>query len=116
MQQANNQQRLIETAAQMIAANRPIPEIEYQLMGMGATQQQAYEIITHLRNMQDDGKKAAGRKNILIGAGLLVLGLIITIGTYSAASSSGGGTYVISFGPIIFGVIRLIQGLVQIAG
>lgn len=43
------------------------------------------------------------------GVGLLVVGVVITIGTYVAARSRGGGTYVISFGPIIFGLLRIVQ-------
>lgn len=43
------------------------------------------------------------------GIGLLVVGVVITVGTYVAARSRGGGTYIISFGPIIFGLLRMIQ-------
>ncbi len=57
-------------------------------------------------------RKEAARKNILIGSLLLVGGLVLTVVTYSAASS-GGGTYVLAWGPIIFGGIRLIRGLTQ---
>jgi hypothetical protein len=34
--------------------------------------------------------------------------------TYSMASSgSGGGTYIITWGPVIFGGIQLVKGLIQ---
>lgn len=39
-----------------------------------------------------------------------VVGLIITIVTYRAAS--GGGHYVVAWGPAIFGLIALVRGLV----
>lgn len=51
----------------------------------------------------------------LIGAGIFVIGLVITIATYSAASSSGGGTYVVAWGPMIIGLIWTIRGLVSLS-
>lgn len=52
-----------------------------------------------------------GTSSIVIGLIFLVLGLVITIGTYNSAATSGGGTYVVAYGPMIFGFIKLIQGL-----
>jgi hypothetical protein len=43
----------------------------------------------------------------------MVLGIIVTIGTYSSVSVSGG-TYIIAYGPIIFGFIRLVRGLTSL--
>lgn len=43
------------------------------------------------------------------GLGIFGLGLVITMVTYSMASN--GGTYVVSYGPIIFGVIAMVRGL-----
>lgn len=63
-------------------------------------------------DFERDARRALARKNILIGALLLGGGLVLTIATWSAASS-GGGTYVLAWGPIIFGGIRLVRGLSQ---
>jgi hypothetical protein len=50
-------------------------------------------------------------RQMLIGAAMFVVGVIITVGSYSmAASSAGGGRYLITYGPIIFGAIRFVQG------
>jgi hypothetical protein len=46
---------------------------------------------------------------ITMGVGLLVLGAVITGITYSAAS--GGGTYVITTGLFVVGVIKILQGI-----
>ncbi len=52
------------------------------------------------------------QKYMLVGAGLFVLGLVITVGTYAAAASSrGGGHYVITFGLIASGVLNFLYGL-----
>jgi hypothetical protein len=57
--------------------------------------------------------KALGKKNMLYGALWCIGGTIITVGTFSAASS-GGGTYFITWGAIIFGALQFFQGLYQL--
>ena len=57
-----------------------------------------------------------GIQQILIGAVLFVVGLIITVATYGGASSSPrGGTYFVAYGPMIFGVIGMIRGAIALA-
>ena len=48
---------------------------------------------------------------MLVGGGLVLLGVVITTATHDAAVNNGGGTYVVAYGPIVFGVIRFFQGL-----
>ena len=52
--------------------------------------------------------------NILFGLVLIIIGLAITFGTKDAAESRGGGTYIIAYGPIVVGVIRVFRGLFQL--
>lgn len=49
---------------------------------------------------------------LIVGTVLIVAGLAITVGTYAHAQSNGGGTYIVSWGPIVFGVIAVIRGIV----
>ena len=60
---------------------------------------------------RDPVTKKTGLNNMLVGGGFFVAGLVFTIATYSAAS--GGGTYYLCWGAIIFGLIQFIQGLIQ---
>jgi hypothetical protein len=46
---------------------------------------------------------------------LLIGGLVLTVATYSSASQQGG-TYIIAYGPMIVGAIRLIRGLAGSSG
>jgi hypothetical protein len=55
-----------------------------------------------------------GMKQIVIGALLFVVGLVITVATYSSASS-GGGTYFVAYGPMIVGVIWVIRGIAAVS-
>jgi hypothetical protein len=66
-------------------------------------------------NMADVARKR-GIRQILIGAGIFLVGLIITGATYGSASSSrAGGTYIVAYGPMIFGVIGMIRGAIAVA-
>jgi hypothetical protein len=50
---------------------------------------------------------------MLIGGGMFVLGMVITVGTLAWASmGSGGGRYVITYGFVIFGGINFFRGLI----
>ena len=57
--------------------------------------------------------KEVGKKNMLYGALWFIGGVVVTIGTYSAAS--GGGSYLVAWGAILFGGIQFLQGLYQYA-
>jgi hypothetical protein len=47
--------------------------------------------------------------NIMLGGGIFLLGVVVTVGSYSAVSHSGG-PYLVAWGAILFGGIRLIRG------
>jgi len=51
--------------------------------------------------------------DIVIGGLLVVLGVVITVVTYQDAS--GGGTYIVAWGPVVYGAARLFRGLVNLA-
>jgi hypothetical protein len=55
-------------------------------------------------------QREAWRHKARVGGAFLGAGVLITVVTYAiAASSSGGGTYFVFFGPVIFGSIRLVD-------
>jgi hypothetical protein len=57
-----------------------------------------------------------GMRQITIGSILFIVGLVITVVTYGRASSSPtGGSYFVAYGPMIFGVISVIRGVVAVA-
>jgi hypothetical protein len=57
---------------------------------------------------------AVGKRNMIVGGIWCVGGTAVTIGTYTAAS--GGGTYVVAWGAIIFGGYQFLKGLGQYTG
>ena len=59
-------------------------------------------------------KRKAGLKTMGYGALWFFGGLIVTGVSYSmASSSSGGGTYLVTWGAVIVGGIQMVKGLVQ---
>jgi len=50
-------------------------------------------------------------KDIAIGALILMIGIVVTFVSYSSASSGGGGKYVVAYGAIIYGGIKMLMGI-----
>lgn len=48
---------------------------------------------------------------IVSGALIMGLGVVVTAASYSSASDSGGGRYVIAYGAIAAGLFRMVRGL-----
>lgn len=62
---------------------------------------------------QYQNQKPSGMNgDIILGIILIVIGIAITAITHDHASKQGG-TYIVAFGPIIVGVIRLFRGLAR---
>jgi hypothetical protein len=92
---------------QWAAPAQPFPQPQQQPYGQQvpwgvAPPQQQYDV-----RAQD---RKAAVKQMAIGGVVALVGLIITIVTYRAAS--GGGHYVVAWGPAIFGLIAFVRGLV----
>jgi hypothetical protein len=62
------------------------------------------------RSMHETERRASRSHHILVGSILLVVGIAITAVTYDSASQQGG-TYIIAWGPMVYGAIRLFKGL-----
>ena len=56
--------------------------------------------------------RKSGGITALVGLAIALVAFIITMATYSHASSEGG-TYFVLYGPILLGIILLISGAVQ---
>jgi hypothetical protein len=54
--------------------------------------------------------RSAAVRQMAIGGVIALVGIVLTIVTYAAASD--GGHYVVAYGPAIFGVIAFVKGLV----
>ena len=58
--------------------------------------------------------ESGGGGLIVLGIILLIVGIAITVITKDNATRSGGGTYVIAYGPMIWGAITIFRGLARL--
>ena len=54
--------------------------------------------------------RSAATRQMAIGGVIALIGIVVTVGTYAAASD--GGHYFVAYGPAIIGVITFVKGLV----
>ncbi len=84
-------------------------QIVNELVRSGFSPQEAQGIVRQARQSHVSG----GLKLLIGGLAFAFLGVVVTVGTYASASSSGGGEYLIWFGPIIAGGLLALIGLVR---
>jgi hypothetical protein len=57
-----------------------------------------------------------GVRLVVTGSILFAVGLLITVFTLGhAESSAGGGTYIVAWGPMVFGIVAVIRGLLALS-
>jgi hypothetical protein len=100
-------------AALLITQKKNVEEVSNALMQKGLDAQTASRVITELQSAVAKQRKIRAKKDMMYGGGICILGLVITLVTYSIASSSGGGTYFVSWGAILFGAIQFFRGLIN---
>jgi hypothetical protein len=103
-------------AAQQMQAGATSDAIERSLADHGYDAQTARMVVSDLAAAVAEAKRKAGRKNMLYGALWCIGGTAVTAATYQAAATSpGGGHYVVAWGAILFGAIQFFRGLAQSA-
>jgi hypothetical protein len=113
-QESTNEQAIravYNYAAELMKDGLSGPQIESHLIEKGLDQQAAAIVVRNLAELRTNAYKEAGKKNMLYGALWCIGGTVVTVITLAAAS--GGGTYVIAWGAIIFGGIQFLRGLYQ---
>ena len=112
--------------ADCLAHNSTPAEVRKQLVAMGYSASEANRLVEAAQDNRGwgssfgavpgiDAAKAAGHRNMTIGAIVCLIGLLVTAGSFMAASSTGGG-YVLAWGAIVFGAIQFIRGAAQAGG
>ncbi len=89
-----------------LAANEILKELEKQ----GAERSIAQAVMNRLYKKPDQAGREAAIAAMLVGLGLLSVGLIVTVGTYTLSSGRGGFT-ILAYGAIGAGAIRFFSAL-----
>lgn len=58
-----------------------------------------------------DSDAQSGQRMMVSGAIWLVGGLVVTIASYTLASSAGGGRFVLAYGAVIYGIAQIFRGM-----
>jgi hypothetical protein len=100
---------LLNYCVTLNAAEQTDYEMKANLKARGIDDRLIDKVISESRELYEEAVNKKANRNIIIGSVLLVIGLLITLGTYS----SGGGRYVITYGAILGGIAQIIGGIVQ---
>ena len=97
----------------MIHQKKDMFEVKRILVDDGLDEASALTVVTNLDHQITKAKKERANKDMLYGALWCVGGIVVTFISYSSAS--GGGSYVITWGAILFGGIQFFRGVVNSA-
>ncbi|HAS42941.1 MAG TPA: hypothetical protein DCS93_20845 [Microscillaceae bacterium] len=97
----------------LINENYTSYEAKEALIEQGLDQETAAIVIDKLEKDIGEVKQKGANKDMIYGALWCIGGIVVTAASYSAAS--GGGTYVVTWGAILFGAVQFFKGLVNSA-
>ncbi len=109
---AKPDQAVYVQAFRLLRNGRSQPQAAAELQQTGLDSANAAAIVAKVdafMNLMRTAYRQAGMKNIGIGMLWCVGGIIVTAVTFSMAS--GGGTYIVAWGAILFGAIQALRGL-----
>lgn len=85
-------------------------EVIAALVAKGLDDDTSAFIVNNLARVRSQVMRKVALRNMGIGAVVFIIGLAITVVTYTAASSTGGSA-IITWGAVIFGAIQFFRGL-----
>jgi hypothetical protein len=104
-------ERAMSYAKDVLRQGMPRAAVEEVLRSWGFDAAAASAIVERANQLKDE-RRVAGRRHMIMGAVVCVIGIVVTAVSYSAAEG-GGGSYVVAWGAIVFGAIQFFRGLIQ---
>jgi hypothetical protein len=86
-------------------------QIENQLLEQGLDSLSARSLV---RKVAKARSSLAGQKNMFIGGGICIFGLIISLISYNLAIANGWTSYSIAIGAVVVGALQFLYGVVQL--
>ena len=106
------EERALSYAKDVLRQGMPRPAVEEVLRAQGFDPAAANAIVERASRTKDE-RRIAGRRHMIMGAVVCVIGIVITAWRYAAAEEGGGGSYVVAWGALVFGAIQCFRGLIQ---
>ncbi len=108
---------LQDAATSMALEGYSVRNIETHLKARGFDEATAAAVARRAWDMPEEERKRAGRRNMISGAVVCAGGVLMTgVTYYLAATSRGGGRYMVFLGLIVIGLLQFLRGLSQSAG
>jgi hypothetical protein len=107
-------QAIYDFAAEQMVNGASDRQVESMLREKGLDAESAATVVSNLAEHREQARAKAGQGAMISGALWCIGGIAVTAITYQAAS--GGGTYVVAWGAILFGAIQFFRGLAASAG
>lgn len=98
-------------AEQLVHQQRAGDDVAEMLVQKGMDPDAAVTLVDSLQQQIIDAKRSRAQKDMLWGGLWFFGGLIVTFVTYSNAS--GGGSYMVAWGAILFGGIQFFRGVIN---
>lgn len=96
---------------QLFNQKKSAAKVRNDLVEKGIPKEEAAKIVKDIQNEIFEAKSAAKRKNMIYGGFWLGGGLIVTVVSYMA--TGGEGSYVVTWGAMIYGAFLLIRAMAQ---
>jgi hypothetical protein len=104
-----------QRAVTLINQGKSKAQIEAELKSTGLDQESVSSVVKRVVRLRRQANRDVAGRNILFGALFCIGGTVFTALSYQmAAEHPGGGTYVITWGAILFGGIQFLKGLGQL--
>jgi len=105
---------VFDDAVRLAEEGRTIAQIQKHLKARGLDDRSAAKLASRAWDMPADQRRRAGRRNMLFGAALCLVGLLLTaVGYFVAARTTSGVSYAAFWGWILVGVLQFLRGLSQ---
>lgn len=107
-------QQAVDYIAEQRMAGRSGVAVTDELVEAGWDREEARDMVVQVTAAMRDPEQHAEQessygRHIVVGALWAIGGTVVTVATYSAAS--GGGSYVVAWGAIVFGAIECLYGV-----
>jgi hypothetical protein len=109
----NLRQQNYKLVTSLIKDKRSYNYISQFLIGEGLDEETAKLTIEEVVKQIKVGRRQRAKKEIIYGGLAFVGGIIITVVTYLASSGPSGGMVIMAWGPVIFGGITCLRGLIN---
>lgn len=107
-------QALYQYTADLMSDGLSESDIEAKLQEKGLDAESASMLVRNVMGLRSKAMRAAGKRDMIYGALWCIGGILVTVITFLMAS--GGGTYVVTWGAIIFGAVQFFRGLSRLQG